>query len=387
MKLLTFSLAALMAMGTVSFASDTLADAFKNGTFKGELKAYYYDREVGTGAVEGDIITLGAKLDYETADFYGFKAGLGIQTSNTPWIDEDGKGTFKGDMWGSGAVLSEAYLSYTMNKTTVKAGRQYIKMPLLKSSGSRLIVQSFEGASVVSKDIQNTTLMAAYVNKFQNRTDGAGDIADFETLGANVDYAYALAVENTSVKGLKLTAAYGEKDNSYDMFYAEAAYKGKADALRYSAAAQYSATDYENATADADYYGLKVGAGMGGLSGYIAYAEVQDGTAKFSVAGGGAKPTIFTTPLIDAGEYKESEQYAVALEYNFKDLGLILDTRYTNVDYATGTDEGEWMLFRARYAFKGALKGLSMAAMYEDEDHDIDTQDEKNFWFKTSYKF
>lgn len=54
---------------------------------------------------------------------------------------------FGNDQYGPGAVLSEAYVGYKMDKTTVKVGRQFIATPLIAGSPNRNITQSFEGAS------------------------------------------------------------------------------------------------------------------------------------------------------------------------------------------------------------------------------------------------
>lgn len=387
MKLVKLSLAAMIAVGTSAVASDSLAEAFKNGTLKGELKTYYFDRDSGNGASKGDIINVGLNLNYVTGDFYGFKGGMTVQTSNAPWADEEGKTKFKGDMWGSGAVLSEAYLAYTFKKTTFKIGRQYIATPLLKGSGSRFIKQSFEGFTAVSKDIPSTTLMAAYVNKFQNRTDGSGKIADFESLGTDVEYGYSVAAINKSLPGTTITAAYGELDNSYSMLFAEAKYAAKMDKAKYNVALQYSETDYESdATEDASFYGVKLGGGIAGFNAYAAYAEVQDGTSKFGIVGGGRKTMLYTTSVTDAGEYKESEQYAIDANYMFKNLGLKLGARFVDVDYATD-EEADWTAVYAAYKFKGALKGLTTSIQFEQKDSSTDSKDKEEIRFRAIYKF
>lgn len=41
MKFVKLSLAALMSLGTMAYAADTLADAFKNGKTTGELRFVY----------------------------------------------------------------------------------------------------------------------------------------------------------------------------------------------------------------------------------------------------------------------------------------------------------------------------------------------------------
>jgi len=411
MKLLKLSLATIMAMGTASYAADSLPDAFKEGKIQGELKAYYYDRDWEKGttasgtAIKGNIIDLGVKLDYETASFYNFKAGVGFQSSNSPWADKDGKtayGTTPGagamDMWGSGVVLSQAYLSYDVGKTTIKAGRQYIDMPLIGSAPSRLIVESFEGVSVISKDIPNTTVSAAYVDKFQGWTDGDGKIADFgdSMNGLTFDHAYALSIINKSLTNTTFTAAYGALDASshsgYGLFYVDALYEGKANAFTYTVAAQYGNVNYDSsATSDSNFYGAKAGIGIAGFNTYIAYAEIQDGNAWWGVAGSGNKPLVYTSTVVFAGQYDESKQYAIDANYLIKPLNLTLGARYVNVDYKGVSplvgDKADITSLYAGTMLEGVLKGLGATIAYEDENHDVNANDKKELWFRGSYTF
>ncbi len=417
MKSLHFSLAVLLATGTMLSAADTLADAFKNGKLQGELKAYYYDRDWSNGttatgtAIKGDIINLGVKLDYETAPFYNFRVGFGFQSSNAPWVDDDGKiayGTTPGpgamDMWGSGAVLSQAYLAYDFTKlTSIKVGRQYIDMPLIGSAPSRLIVESFQGVSLVSKEFANTTIMAAYVDKFQGWTDGTGDIADFGSSmnGSKFDYAYAIAIINKSLTNTTLTAAYGAvdstdmsgiNDTSYKMIYVDALYQGKTSSLTYELAAQYGNVNYDSGLiSDANFYGIKAGIGFSGLNLYAAYDKIADGNAWWGVAGSGTKPLIYTSTVVFAGGFDESTQYAFDINYLIKPIDLTLGARYVNVDYKGDSpiagDKADITSVYAGVMFSGALKGLGATIAYEDENHDVNANDKKELWFRSSYRF
>lgn len=410
MRLLKLSLATIMAMGTMSYAADSLSDAFKEGKLQGELKAYYYDRNwkgnTNVGAVNGNIVVLGAKLDYETAPLYNFKLGLGFQSSNTPWADKDGKeayGTAAGpgtqDMWASGAVLSQAYIAYTIGKTTLKVGRQYIDMPLIGSAPSRLIVESFQGASIVNTDLPDTTLMAAYVNKFQGWTDGAGHVAGYGNSmnGMVLDNAYAIAAINKSLSNTTITAAYGafnsdnSANNDYNMLYLDAVYAGKASDFTYTLAAQYGNVNYDASTSsDSNFYGVKAGFGIAGFNTYIAYVDIQDGNSIWGVAGSGTKPLIYTSTAVFAGDFSQSKQYAIDANYMIKPLDLVIGARYVNVDYkgvAMAGDKADITSIYAGTTFGGVLKGLDAAIAYEDENHDVNSNDKKELWFRGSYKF
>lgn len=93
MQIAKLSLVAAMVLGFSGsvYAADTLADAFKNGQISGELKAYYFSRDLNIkpdifGAAVGntDIFTTGVSLAYITDSFNGFKLGTTIQSSYSP---------------------------------------------------------------------------------------------------------------------------------------------------------------------------------------------------------------------------------------------------------------------------------------------------------------
>ena len=179
MKLAKLSLAAIVVAGLASssFAADTLEGAFKEGKVSGELKAYYFDRDSGKKS-EG-IFDTGLMLNYKTGSLNGFSLNFTGQAAASPFASTDEKAMFSGDMYGSGAVLSEAYVAYTMKNTTVLVGRMFLDTPLVSSSGSRIIKEAFEGAAVINTDLPSTTLIAGYVQKFQSRTDGKGNVGEF----------------------------------------------------------------------------------------------------------------------------------------------------------------------------------------------------------------
>ena len=68
MKLTKLSLA-LVLMGGVAFAEDEFAEAFLNGKFKGELKAWYWDKTDETSPYHNENITnFAVELGYQTAE-------------------------------------------------------------------------------------------------------------------------------------------------------------------------------------------------------------------------------------------------------------------------------------------------------------------------------
>ena len=403
MKLAKLSLAAIVVAGltTSSFAADTLADAFKNGKVSGQLKSSYFSKDNGT-TTEG-IINTGITLGYVTDAFMGFKMGATLQSSHAPFADgaigtaNTEKDMFKGDLYGSGAVLSEAYLEYNVGNTMARVGRQFVaKTPLVTSSGSRFIRTAIEGAVIINKDLPDTTLWAAYVDKYQNRTDDAGNIAKFlgnysESKNLGENGAYSMMVLNKSIPGVTLTAQYGDMVDHFNIYYLEAAYAGKASNFTYGLAAQYSGTNYDPLSSkntgisnDTSYYGVKASLGVGDFNGYIAYSKVDDdGDAQDSII---ATDPIFTANEISSNTYKATEK-AYAIDANYKiNANAKLGARYTSYSYDTIEVDVDIMCYYGEYNFDGALKGFGLEAYFETLDKATGA-DTKELRFKAIYKF
>jgi hypothetical protein len=368
-----------------SDAVDSLADALKNGNVTSELRSYYFNQKIG--GEKADILDFSIRLNYATDSYYGFKSAVTLQSSNSPFADEDAKHMFgaPNGMYGPGAVLSEAYISYALSKNELKIGRQFINMPLIKGGRGKAVIQSFEGVTFVSSEIPDNTFYAGYIEKFQKQTDGKGAAPKFEKL--NADYAYALGVTNSYFKKLDLTLAYGSMNDIFSIVYMQADFKDTLSYFGYQIATQYSHTDYKNgAIDDSNYYGVKFGANLENLNMYAAWAQVKDGDSQFGIIGGGNKCTLFTSSYEQCAEYEKSQQYAADINYNFKTLGLLTGVRYAYLDYEDINDKIAWKNLYAAYYFSGALNGASIWFSYENEDHK-NKKDTNLYAVRAAYKF
>jgi len=411
MKLARLSLVACVLVGltTSSFAADTLADAFKNGKVSGELRAYYFDREGSTSsttsAVNSNLLTTAVILKYVTDSFYGFKLGTTFQSSYAPFADGaigtagTAKDDFKGDMYGSGAVLSEAYIQYTLDKTTLKIGRQFINTPLVGGSPSRLVTQSFEGATLVNTNLSNTTLMAGVITKYQNRTDSTGNIGEFMNLKDNSaygDYGYTLLVMNKSLTNTMLIAQwagmYGNASTGIDadFYYLEGSYTLPMGDFKYGLALnyEYKATN-EIGQDNGTMYGAKASFGYKDFNAYAAYTTISkdgdiEGTALTGGLGGGAQTAFAKGYNNKAGTYtKDTSSYSFDANYKFQQLGLLVGARYTGVNDDFNNKKYGYTDAYTVYDVQ-ALKGLTFDVSYQDWEKDCDGHD---FWFKAIYKF
>ncbi len=451
MKLAKLSLVAMVVAGLASssFAADTLADAFKNGKVTGELRAWYFDRDTGdsnkatytvSDIAKGnaDLFSTGVMLSYVTDSLYGLSFGATFQSSYAPFADNDAKNLYGTDMYGSGAVLSEAYVVYTLGKTTAKVGRQFIASPLVNSSGSRMIKEAFQAAVLINTDLPNTTLVAGYSDKFQGRTsdyDRSMPGADSEMPsfkkeavfygtgsangGSNVfgfDGAYTAAAINKSIPNLTLTGQYlfvnaVELTNGGDanVFYAEGNYVVPLSNMKLLIDATYRGSRTSNATFDSfhvegDMYQGRIGISeLAGFNASFAYSTVSSDQSVLLGAGNG--PTTYTAPLIKGAEVTSganTDAYKVEVGYDFTKVGvtgLKVLGQYTKINQDKPTITGtvlnsvsadtESTYWSGQIAYDiPSLKGLTLSLEYEDaKKEDTATVNSNELRFRANYKF
>ena len=406
MKLVRFGLiaAAITGLVTTSFAADTLANAFKNGKISGELRAFYYDRDGSpdntTTTSNASLFSTGVILNYITDSFYGFQLGTTMQSSYAPFADKDAKSVFNGDMYGSGAVLSEAYIQYTVGKTSLKIGRQFIRSPLVAGSPSRMVKQSFEGAIVTTTEIPDTMLMAGVITKYQNRTDLSGNIGSFSELDpwdTEHNHAYTVYVVNKSLQNTTIQAQWAGLDTNdlayaggdINLYYGEINYKLPVNEFTYGLSVN---TEYKTASEKPDgvMYGAMASLGYKDFNTYFAYTVITDSGdimgdhPLVGGIGGGSQTTFAHGYQNKFGTYtKDTDAYSLDANYNFKYIGVLVGARYTGVNNnATDKEYGYTDLYTIYKV--AALKGLTFDVSYQDWEKDCDGHD---FWFKAIYAF
>lgn len=450
MKLVKLSLTAVLAAGlaTHSFAADTLADAFKNGKVSGELRAWYFDKDteklnssssptavIKDTAKSGDILNTAVILSYVTDTLYGFNLGATFQANYAPVVDDEGKEAYKDDMYGSGAVLSEAYLGYSLGKTKAKLGRQYISTPVVNGSGSRIVKESFEGATIVNTDLPATTLLAGFIDKFQGRTStgmetGDGNAPTFEKraifLGVSAsktyefDDAYTVAIINKSIPNLTLTGQYawagdvnsGTNKKDVDMYYTEANYVLPVAGFKVGFDLNYRASKTD----------LIAGTGANAIAfdgsqmaGRVSLSELAGFGASFTaastskndavIAGMGNGASSYTATLVKASSPSlraNTDSYRVDLTYDFSKLGVaglktILQYGVANQDRVqSASTSADYTSYAAGITYVvPAVKGLSLELLYEKQEIETTrysnnthfSADLDELRFKANYKF
>lgn len=443
MRFAKLSLMAIILGGLVTNSlGATLADAFKNGTISGELKAWYFQMDVEKAGTV-DIFTTGTTLGYVTDSLNGFRLGLTVQASANPDASDSAKSAYKNENYVGGATLSEAYLSYKLGNTTAKIGRQFISTPLIGGSGTRFYRESFQGGTLVNTDLPQTTLTAGWIDKFQGRTsnvagNAAGDAPTFENktvflgIGAGAsssasvkfDNAYSTAVINKSINNLTLIAQYVLANNVWvsstingdiDMYYTEVKYVLPLSGAKLGFDALFRGSKingtqaFEAYNLDGSYTGARVS--ISELAGFgFSVAAGTTSSDDSVVIGIGNGTSTYTTSMLAGSTPRitaNSDSYLFQATYDFSKVGiagltsiiqygLISQDKYTTKNTVQGTNDYNEFAAGVTYAVP-YLKGLTVSLEYENiyrEYRDPNNNIAKNtdttqdlMWFKAGYKF
>jgi len=164
---------------------DTLTEAFSEGMFYGRFRTnfFYWDwkTEYDGKTKDNKNNGVGGSLIYKTAPFKNISATVGMYTSqNLDFFRMDkedikyaksGKDTFSrynvatGGHYGM-TVLAQAYLQYDVTKKSkVVLGRQMFETVFTKSNDTKMIPNTFDGATATIKDLPKTTIKLGYLAK------------------------------------------------------------------------------------------------------------------------------------------------------------------------------------------------------------------------------
>lgn len=387
-KITKLSIAACLLLTGSAFA-DTLEEAFSNSQVKGELKAQYFDKQSPADGKNDNIFVTGGNINIVTGSFYGLNAGVTFQASHV--VDRSIEGTvndFASTMDASGAVMSESYLAYTLNNTTLKVGRQYITTPLVAGSGSRMIKESFEGVTLTNTDLADTTLVAAYVSKFQGRTDGAEKPGEFDKYE---DGAYTLYVKNNSIENLTLQGQYLDVDGSTANTDKNALYvDGVYDAGIAKVSLQVIDSKNEsNAKSDGRLYGAKISGNIAMVNLTGLYTSTTNDGDVFVGAGNGADSGYTALPIHGGSvTYKANTDTMVAVAATqlagATVVAYIGQVKSPDDNNLGGSDKIDAYGGFVQYAFN---KNFSTKVMYENASFSDTLKDSNALRVYTSYKF
>ncbi|MDD4855766.1 MAG: hypothetical protein PHU41_07990 [Sulfuricurvum sp.] len=315
-----------MALGTSAFAID-------NVKVNGEAKLWYQTTETSgtstaatTNGMDYFNKTSNSAADVKlsvgaTADLLqNLSAGVKMTALTTLGLENNlvgatpaAKYSNSGVAGGASALndqswVEEAYLAYTVGKTTAKIGRQALNTPLAFTENWNVVDNTFEAAVLLNNDVPDTTLVGAWVGRHNGvgllqPANGRGTTVaqngTFSTFGVSGAYAAAAinkSIPNTTVQGwyynvTDIANAYWlQADGKYfDMVSVGVQYAGM-NPDSSSLTLGTSAANQRNT----NMYALKAAVDVVGVNMYAAFSSVNKGTLGFANVATGDKTSMYT---------------------------------------------------------------------------------------------
>ena len=383
MRTVRLSLVVMVALTTVSIASDTLADAFANGKVSGQIRTFYIDRTYdGVLQNNRNSLATGGSMGFVTAPLEGFSLGakfyttngINIHGSNRTSVDYDP--SLYGRNFDSYSMIGEGYINYKNGNTNVKIGRQKLNTPLAGADDARMLPNLFEAVVVSNVDIEDTSLVLAHITKesvgtFGNvygtpsqlslqsgyglgyQLGGSGRFADMGDIalgsGSDTDGVSVASAIYKGIPNLKLQVWDYFAHDILNAVYLQADYGWNCLMnfnIKMKASAQYiNQSDIGDKLAgevDSNFMGAKLGAGYQGLSGYIAYSSTD--SSSIAQANGGILTPWGGMPAFTQGMvtrhmfFADTDATKVALSYNFKEMGADVKASLYHASFDIGAN-------------------------------------------------
>jgi imipenem/basic amino acid-specific outer membrane pore len=292
LKNMYLTLLAISIMG-ININATTLQEALINGKINGEIRSLtelgsHTDAtpHITSGTSDVNVSAIALQLNYESADFNGFKTQVGFQSGHDFKIGDDTK-EVDPRVTVEGTNLYLANLSYAAAKTEIKAGRQLITTPLVAGSNVQPLRDSFQAISLINKDIPNTTIEAYAFNEWYTRytaQNGNSSAVHFDKP------SYTLYLKNNSIEGLTVEGQYlkvnleDTQSNNDAPFKVIGAYSTYYTAFDYKLPISFplsfgvfkAGASFDSGANNTDFYGVKLGTKIGNTAVKLAYTSVSD---------------------------------------------------------------------------------------------------------------
>jgi hypothetical protein len=267
---------------------------------------------------------LGGSLGVKTDPLKGVSLRAKFYTTNA-LFGKDNEAMFLSSDNSSYSIIGEAYIQADLSKTTIKAGRQRIETPYADSDDIGMVPNTFEGYTLVNRDIADTTVTLASLDKWSGID--ADTPEKFNNMQNSHDAVLMAGIVYEGIENTTLQAWHYELDDA-DFNYFEAGYETK----RFNLGFQYTDQDNDNTA-----FGLLAGVNIGDLVLTTAYNRV-DGT----VSNGFGSGPFFTSGEDHTIEIDEPDQEGVFVgaEYEIDRLTLAL----THANFTKGENDTDYVI-------------------------------------------
>jgi hypothetical protein len=395
---------------SVSASADDGINILNDVKVKGEIRPRFeYANQKQNGKDTAKAFTARTHLSV-TGGLLGIEnltATVGLQGVNnfgyTDYAPANTHGNVSYDtiMDPQGAMLSEASLDYTIDKTALHVGRSHVNLDnqrFIGTVGWRQMERSYDTVYAANNSIKNLNLLAAYVYGFAGVTGTTTTDTNSVLLHANYKVMDELSI--TAYDYMLAVGVQGVDTDTYGV-----ALTGKVDAgAKLSYRAEYAVQkdptmelSTKNIKADANYMNLDLGANITGILAGLNY-EVLSGT------NGNDGKTAFVTPLATGHKFNGwadkflktptggLQDANVRIGYKAKGFGKVLAVYHSfTADKKMGGEDDLGTEIDAVYVNKipnvNNLSGLVKFASYSGGKVTGYSKDVTKAWVQLDYKF
>ncbi len=341
-------------------SASSFDEAFTQGKVEGDIRLAYINQNNHTTdpATKDDYATsIGGQLKYETAKFNNISAAASVFVSQkvSKLSGDRNKDELNGDFFDANkdsfAYLGEAYIDYGYKNFDLRIGRQKIDTPLNDRDDIRMLPNTFEAIMAGYGGIDDTVLIAGYINRWAGY-DSGDDISKFKDVPGGVDAngnekkgVYLAGVMNESIKNVALQAWYYGMDKVADVIYVDGIYGTEYDSgLSVEAGLQYANyAEKSSSTVDGNIIGGSLLIGYSGVSLSAAFNEAESSAGKSVILGFGGGPYFTSMEEMTVDSINDASARVFGAEVDFSKLvdGLSLAYAYGRFDGDAGTTKYE----------------------------------------------
>ena len=301
---------------------------------------------------KGTAGAFGYGLKYTVVDTLGLENNL-VSTRRQPATGSTAAEQLKTAHWAE-----KAFITYQMGNTTAKIGRQHLNTPLAFTEKWNISANSFDAAVLINSDIENVTLIGAYVGK-GNGAAAVPGLVGFSTVAPGGEFtsyvdsgAYAFGALVKPSKELGINAWYYNVQNIADAAWLDANYAVSGVNLG-AIYAQMMPKGALNGNDDTSAFALKAASKVGPVSLLAAYSSVsEDGILPVGNTATGFKKTKLPT----AGIYNDGVIVAAPGANTFKiKAAMPVGPVKLTAQYISTTNDNDDGTVRPVTAFGGAF--------------------------------
>jgi len=384
----------LVAITAVAMTTGAMAEVdFKIG---GQAVVYYQTVENGGDSdlfnQDNSRANVGLQLNVNGDLGNGFGLGLQGTALGTAGLEKNLVSNVMQQANGlNGVALTKAYLTKKVGNTLIKAGRQELPKslsPFAFSESWTVFKNTFDAVLAVNSDIQDTTLVGAYVSTsnghgsfgYGNKA-GLSDFTDMAGGGATKG-AFMLTAANKSLANIPITASYYSLPSTdLDVVWADV----KANQLGPVNVALQGGSILNGATGgnDTTAYGVKVTGKASNVDLSLAYSSVDDGDVPVQNVGTGVKTPLYTQMILNQGHIaKDADTVVLGASMPLASGKLIAKYDLTTDNSPAKNDYNELDLI---YKFKALGTNMLAAYVRTDADNASDPSNIIRVW--TRYNF